>query len=65
MNQLEVKISISVESYDEEKSTENYRNCYVAKKIIVSKLSKVSIPNCNGKSVSMNKDCVKISRPYL
>ena len=35
---------IAVESYDE-KTAENYRNCYVAEKLIVSKLSKISIPN--------------------
>ena len=36
-----LKISISVKSYDE-KTAENYWNCYVAKKRIVSKLSKLS-----------------------
>ena len=40
----EFKMSISVESYDE-KTTENDRNCYVAEKRIVSKISKISIPN--------------------
>ena len=40
----EFKISISVESYDE-KTTENDRYCYVAKKRIVFKLAKTSIPN--------------------
>ena len=38
MQQSEFNISISVESYDE-KTAENDRNCYVAKKRIVSKLS--------------------------
>ena len=38
------KISISVKSYDE-KIAENYGNCYVAEKRIVSELSKISIPN--------------------
>ena len=40
-----IKISILVESYDE-KTAENYRNCYVAaEKRIVLKLSKIFIPN--------------------
>ena len=38
MKPSELKISISVESYDE-KTAENYRNCYVAEKRIVYKLS--------------------------
>ena len=37
----EIKISISVESYDKK----NYRNCYIAEKCKISKLSKISIPN--------------------
>ena len=32
-----IKISISVESYDE-KTAENYQNCYVVEKLIISKL---------------------------
>ena len=45
---------ISVESYDE-KTAKNYRNCYVAEKCIVSKLSKILIiklsqSNCNSKN---------------
>ena len=40
----EFKIFISVEGYDE-KAAENYRHCYVAEKHILSKLSKISIPN--------------------
>ena len=38
------KISLSVESYDE-KTAENYRNYYVAKQRMVSKLSIISISN--------------------
>jgi len=37
MKPSEFKILISVESYDE-KTAENYRNCYVAENSIVSKL---------------------------
>ena len=44
MEPSEFKISISVESYDE-KTAENDRNCYVAEKRIISKVSKISIPN--------------------
>ena len=46
MKPSELKISISVKSFDE-KAAENYRNCYVADKPIVSKLSKLSTPNYN------------------
>ena len=41
---IRIQILISVESYDE-KTAENYRNCYFAEKLIVFKLSKISIPN--------------------
>ena len=44
MKPSQVKISISIESYDEI-AAENYRNYYVAEKRIVSKLSKISIPH--------------------
>ena len=44
MKPSEFKISISVASYDE-KTEENYGNCYVAGDRIVSKLSKISISN--------------------
>ena len=44
MKPSKFKISISVENYDE-KSVEKDRNCYVAEERIVSKLSKISIPN--------------------
>ena len=44
MKPSEFKIFISVESYDE-KTAENYRNCYFAEKHTVSKLSKLSISN--------------------
>ena len=47
------------------KTYENYRIGYVAKKRIVSKLSKISIPNLIAQIEGLNKDCVKISRPYL
>ena len=40
MKPSEFKIHDSVESHDE-KTDENYRNLYVAKKRIVSKLSKI------------------------
>ena len=46
MKPSELKISISVESHDE-KTVENYRNCYISEKRIVSKLSKISISNFN------------------
>ena len=49
MKPSELKISISVISYDEE-IAENYRYCYVIEKCIVSKLSKISIPNFDSKN---------------
>ena len=41
-----IKIFVPVESYDE-KNAEKYRNCYIAEKRIISKLSNISIPNLN------------------
>ena len=65
MKPLEFKISISVENYNE-KTAENYWNCYVTEKRIVPKLSKISIPNFNNILIEdLNEDCVKISPPYL
>ena len=49
MKPSEFKIFISVDIYDE-KTAENYRNYYVAKKHIVSNQSKISIPNFNSKN---------------
>ena len=37
MEKSDFKISLSVESYDE-KTAENYRNCYDAEKHLISKL---------------------------
>ena len=51
MKPLDFNASISVESYDE-KTAENYRNCYVAYNLS-------QIPQ------DLNDDCVKISRLYL
>ena len=45
MKPSEFKISVSDEIYDEKKNAENYRNCYVAEKHIVSKLSEICISN--------------------
>ena len=42
MKSSEFENSIFVKSYDE-KTAENYRNCYFAEKPIVFKLSKISI----------------------
>ena len=44
MKLSEFKVSISVASYDE-KTAENYWNCYVAESCVVSKMLKVSILN--------------------
>ena len=43
MKPSETKISILIESYDE-KTAENYRNCYVADKRIISKTIKDIYP---------------------
>ena len=64
MKPSEFKISIRVGSYDT-KIAENVGNCYDTEKHIVSKLSKLSIPNFNSTNGKFYKDCVKISRPYL
>ena len=45
-NPTEIKMSNSVESYDE-KTAKNHRICYVAEKLMVSKLLKISISNFN------------------
>ena len=55
---------LEFESYYEN-TVKNYRNCYVAKKSIVSKLSKISIQNCMAPIEDLKEDSVKISRPYL
>ena len=60
MKPSELKKSFSVESYDE-KTAENYRNCYVAKKRIVSKLSKVLILKFDSPNEDLNEDCSNIS----
>ena len=64
MNSSEFNISISVENYDEE-TDENYRNCYVAEKRIVSKLSKISIPILIAQIEDLNEGGVNISRPIF
>ena len=61
MKPSELNISISAESYDE-KTAENYRNCYVAGKRIISKLTERSIPNFN--STDLNGDCFKIYKAF-
>ena len=55
------QISISVESCDE-KTAENYRNCYVADMRIVSKISKISIPNLIEQIEHLNENCVDICK---
>ena len=64
MKPSEFKITISVGSYDG-KTAENYQNCYAAEKRIVSKQSKISIPNFNSTNKNLNEDCFKLFRPYL
>ena len=49
MKPSEFKIFISVESYDE-KTSENYRNCYVVEKRFITKLWKISIQNSHSVS---------------
>ena len=60
----EFKVLISVERYDE-KTAENYRNCYVAEKRIVFKLLKISIPNFNSTNWTLEWRLFKDSRPYF
>ena len=54
MKLSEFKIFLSVKSYDE-KNAETYRNDYVVEKHIVSKLSKLSIPNFGTQIEDLNK----------
>ena len=63
MKPSKFEISISIESYDEN-TTENDRNCYVAENPIVSELPKISSQILIAQIEDLNKDCVKISRPY-
>ena len=56
MKPLGLKLYFSVESYDE-KTYENYRNCYDVEKRIVSKL----VPQIE----DLSKECVKIERSFL
>ena len=60
MEPSEFKISISVESYDG-KTAENYRNCYVVEMLIVFKRFLILLAQIG----ELNKDCVKMSSPYL
>ena len=64
MKPLELIITISVENFGE-KTTENNRNGYVAENRIVSKLSRISIPNLIAQIEDLNVGCVQISRRYL
>jgi len=54
----EFKILISIKSCDE-KTAQNYQNCYVAEKHIVSKLSKISSQSLVAQFEDVNKICVK------
>ena len=66
MKQSELQISIRVKSYDE-KTVENYRNCYIAEKCIVSNLSKKLISNFNNTNLKtcLSEVFIKISRLYI
>ena len=64
MKPLNPKFSFNLK-FIMKKTTKNYRNCYVAERRKVSKLSKISIKILIAQIVDLNKDYVKISRPYL
>ena len=49
---IRIQNFISVESYDE-KTTKNYRNCYVAVEHIFSRLLKISIQNYGSTNVGL------------
>ena len=61
MKPSELKISISVKSYDE-KTAERYRNFYVAEKRIVFKLSMIRSLILIAQIEVLNEDCVKMLR---
>ena len=65
MKPSESKISLSLESYDE-KTAENYRNCYVAEECIGFKLWKISIKKILLAQIGdFNRYCINISLPYI
>ena len=57
MNPWKLKISISVESYDE-KTAENYLNCYAAEERIVCKLQRYRSKIIIAQIKNLNEDCV-------
>ena len=59
MTPSELKISPSVESYDE-LTDENYRNHYIAEKHIVSELSKIPILDFNSTNLRLGKRLCQI-----
>ena len=57
------ELDLSVESCDE-KTAEGYRSWYVAEKRMVSKLSKISVPNIDCKILRLkSKLCQKFTSP--
>ena len=60
MKPSELKVSVSIDSYNE-KTAKNYRNWNVDENRIVSKLSKLSFL----KIEDFNTNCVIIACPYL
>ena len=64
MKPSEFRISISVENYDV-KTAENYRNCYVDEKRIVSKVSKFLFQILIAQIEDLNECCVEILRQEL
>ena len=59
MEPSDFKVSVSVESYDE-KTAENYQDCYNAEKPIISKLSMISISSFDRKNKDLIERCGKI-----
>ena len=65
MEPSKFKILISVENFDE-KTVENYRNCYVAEKRMGSKLSKIYRYQILIRQIKdLNEGSVKILRLYF
>ena len=59
MKPSDVKISILVASYDE-KTSENYRNCYVAEKQIDSKQLNITILYFNRSELDLSDETIRI-----
>ena len=64
MKSLELKKFISIDSYDE-KSNENYQNCYIYEKRILPNYINSRSKGFIAKIEDLNKDCIKFHVPIF